>query len=90
MYCLSGMKMSLHSKAKQSFISKYYGDDIELLSTGAQEGKVEVVKILQSVFNCKSDEILFVDDLLKVLKMMEKQGFQTVLANEVSQITVNG
>lgn len=29
MYCLSGMRFSLHFKAKEHFIHKYYGDDIK-------------------------------------------------------------
>ena len=40
-YCLSGMRFSFHLKAKQSFINKYYGDDIEVISTASQETKVE-------------------------------------------------
>ena len=33
LFCLSGMKFSFHLKAKQTFINKYYGNDIEVIST---------------------------------------------------------
>ena len=39
MYCLSGMKFSFHLKAKQKFINKQYGNDIEVISNGTQELK---------------------------------------------------
>jgi len=45
MYCLSGMKFSFHLKAKQNFINKYYGNDIEVISTSSQELKLKGVKI---------------------------------------------
>lgn len=90
MYCLSGMRMSLHFAAKQSFIDKHYGSDIKLLSSSTQEGKVDVVKILQQTLNCKSEEILFVDDLQVVVDLMKEQGCMALLESEVKNITVNG
>ncbi|MCI8412158.1 MAG: hypothetical protein HFJ40_07035 [Clostridia bacterium] len=47
MYCLSGMRFSFYLKTKQSFINKYYGDDIEVISTASQELKVDGIKIIQ-------------------------------------------
>lgn len=32
LYCVSGMKFSFHLKAKEYFIHKYYGNDIEVIS----------------------------------------------------------
>ena len=46
MYCLSGMKFSFHFKAKQDFINTQYGDDIELISAGTQELKLDGIKII--------------------------------------------
>lgn len=89
MYCLSGMRMSLHFAAKQSFINKHYGNDIELLSVSTQEGKVDVIKILQQTFNCKSEEILFVDDLQEVVDLMKEQGYMALLESAVKSITIN-
>lgn len=86
MYCLSGMKMSLHANAKQSFITKHYGSDIKLLSACTQEGKVDVVKILQESFNCKPDEVLFVDDIQMVVDLMREQGYTAVLESDVKGI----
>ena len=34
MYCLSGMNFTFHLKAKQSFINKHYGEDIEIFNDG--------------------------------------------------------
>ena len=34
MYCLSGMKFSFHFKAKQNFINKHYGNDINFFLLG--------------------------------------------------------
>ena len=83
------MRISLHFAAKQSFINKHYGNDIELLSVSTQEGKVDVIKILQQTFNCKSEEILFVDDLQEVVDLMKEQGYMALLESEVKSITIN-
>lgn len=82
--------MSLHFDAKQSFINRHYGNDIKLLSVSTQEGKVDVVKILQQTFGCKSEEILFVDDIQMVVDLMKEQGYIALLEPEVKNITVNG
>ena len=46
MYCLSGMKFSFHFKAKQNFINKHYGNDIELVSVGTQELKLDGINVI--------------------------------------------
>lgn len=78
--------MSLHANAKQSFITKYYGSDIKLLLAYTQEGKVDAVKILQESFNCKPDEVLFVDDIQMVVDLMREQGYAAVLESDVKGI----
>lgn len=78
--------MSLHANAKQSFITKHYGSDIKLLLAYTQEGKVDVVKILQESFNCKPDEVLFVDDIQMVVDLMREQGYAAVLESNVKGI----
>lgn len=90
MYCLSGMRMSLHAKAKQHFIDVNYGDDIELISASTQEHKVDVVKILQESIGCKANEVLFVDDLQKVVDLMKEQGYIALLESQVKDITIDG
>ena len=62
MYCLSGMKFSFHLKAKQTFIDKYYGDDIEVIS----------------------NEILFIDDNLDVIALLEKNGIKAIHIDNIS------
>lgn len=78
--------MSLHANAKQSFITKHCESDIKLLSACTQEGKVDVVKILQESFNCKPDEVLFVDDIQMVVDLMREQGYAAVLESNVKGI----
>ena len=81
-YCLSGMRFSFHLKAKQSFVNKYYGSDIEVLSTGTQELKLSGVKILQKHNNCMLDEILFVDDREDVIELMRNNGVKAFLVSD--------
>ena len=80
MYCLSGMKYSFHFKAKQRFLETHYGQDIELLATASQELKLNCIKVLQRMNNCRLDEILFVDDRRDVIELLEKNGIQGILA----------
>lgn len=77
-------------EAKQHFINKNYGEDIKLVSANTQEYKVDVVKILQESIGCKSDEVLFVDDLQKVVSLMKEQGYVALLKSQVKNITIDG
>ena len=88
-FCLSGMKMSLHANAKQAFINNNYGDDIKLIASSTQSGKVDVVKILQESTGCKPSEVLFVDDLQDVVDSMKEQGYTAFLASQVKDITID-
>ena len=83
MYCLSGMKFSFHLKAKQTFINKYYGNDIEVISTTSQELKLKGVKIIGKINNCELDEILFIDDNPDVITLLEKNGVKSLLVNNI-------
>ncbi len=83
MYCLSGMKFSFHLKAKQAFINKYYGDDIEVISTASQELKVDGVKIIQKLNDCKLEEILFIDDRQDVIDILRNNGINSILVNTI-------
>ena len=78
-YCLSGMKFSFHLKAKQSFINKYYGDDIEVISTASQELKVDGVKIIQKLNDCKLEEILFIDDRQDTIDILRNKDRKSVV-----------
>lgn len=83
MYCLSGMKFSFHLKAKQYFIKKYYGDDIEIISTASQELKIDGVKIIQKLNNCKLEEILFIDDRNDVIELLKSNGINSILVKDI-------
>ena len=83
MYCLSGMKFSFHLKAKQFFINKYYGDDIEVISTASQELKIDGVKIIQKLNNCKLEEILFIDDRNDVINLLNSKGINSILVKNI-------
>lgn len=83
MYCLSGMKFSFHLKAKQSFIDKHYGNDIEVISTASQQLKVEGVKIIQKFNDCKLEEILFIDDRSDVINLLNSNGITSILVKDI-------
>ena len=84
MYCVSGMKFSFHLKAKQTFIDKYYGDDIEVISTSEQELKLKGIRVLAKLNNCKLNEILFIDDNLDVIALLEKNGIKAIHVDNIS------
>lgn len=82
-YCLSGMKFSFHLKAKQSFVNKHYGDDIEVISTASQELKTDGVKIIQKLNDCKLEEILFIDDRDDVINLLNNNGINSILVKDI-------
>lgn len=86
MYCLSGMKFSFHFKAKQSFINKYYGTDIELVSAGNQQLKLDGIKILAKANNCSLDEILFIEDFEDTITYLKGNGINVINVNGVMQV----
>ncbi|MBQ2938108.1 MAG: hypothetical protein IJE05_04450 [Clostridia bacterium] len=83
LYCLSGMRFSFHLKAKQNFINKYYGNDIEVISCYPQERKIDAVKIIQKINNCDLSEILFVDDIKDNVDKLNNLGVSAFLIDEV-------
>ena len=83
MYCLSGMKFSFHFRAKQDFINKKYGNDIELISVGTQQLKLDGIKIISKINNCNLDEILFIDDLEDTVSYLKSNGVNTININEI-------
>lgn len=85
-YCVSGMKFSFHLKAKEYFIHKYYGNDIEVISTRNQELKVDAVKIISKVNNCNLNEILFVDDIEENIINFNGIGINALLPNDVDSL----
>ena len=87
LYCISGMKHTLHYKAKEAFIHKHYGLDIELIASGSQERKADVLRVLQSVNNCNPDEVLFVDDRQTTVDFLCKQGFNAILASDIPTLS---
>lgn len=90
LYCISGMKHTLHFKAKEAFIHKHYGSDIELVAAGSQERKADVLRILQSAHDCRSDEVLFIDDRQDTINLLCKQGFNAILASDISTLSPDG
>lgn len=86
LYCLTGMKFSFHLKAKQNFIHKYYGNDIEVIACYPQERKVDSVKIIQKVHNCNLSEMLFVDDIEDNVDRLNNLGVCALLIDEVDSL----
>lgn len=85
MYCLSGMKFSFHLKAKQSFIDKHYGNDIEIISTATQELKVDGIKIIKKINDCKLEEILFIDNRKDVVEFLNKNKINSILVGDIEK-----
>lgn len=83
MYCLTGMNFSFHLKAKQNFINKHYGEDIEVISVSRQELKLDGVKIIQRINNCNLQEILFIDDRQDVIELLSSNGIKSILVNDI-------
>ena len=83
MYCLSGMKFSFHFKAKQNFINKHYGSDIELISVGTQELKLDGIKIIAKANNCSLDEIIVIDDLDETINYLKQNGINVINVNDI-------
>lgn len=50
-YCVSGMKFSFHLKAKEYFVHKYYGSNIEVISARNQELKIDAASYSSKIKN---------------------------------------
>lgn len=85
-YCVSGMRFSFHFKAKEYFVHKYYGEDIELILTRNQETKIDAVKIISKINNCNLNEVLFVDDIEENIINFKKVGINALLPNGVDSL----
>lgn len=89
MYCVSGMKLSFHFKAKEFFVHKYYGKDIEVFSSGKQELKLDAAKIISKLNNCNLNEVLFIDDMEDNISSLNKIGVNAILPEEVDTLIKN-
>ena len=87
-YCLSGMRFSLHFKAKEAFINNHYGSDVKLLSCGTQALKADMLQMLEKIHNCNAGEILFVDDLSENIAQLSSLGYWAVNINDVGNIDI--
>lgn len=83
MYCLSGMKFSFHFNAKKNFISKNYGNDIELISVGTQQLKLDGIKIISKVNGCNLNEVLFIEDLEDTVNYLRNNGVNAINVNDI-------
>lgn len=89
MLVLSGMRFSLHANAKQSFINRYYGEDIQLLTAASQERKEDVVRLLMKAHKLKPEEIPFVDDIRANVQRMAELGVTAFHVSEISTSEIN-
>lgn len=83
MYCVTGMQFSFNIKAKEAFVHNHYSDKIEVISTNSQKSKVEAIKIIGKLNECKLNEILFVDDLEENIARFKNIGIKALLPSEV-------
>lgn len=84
-YCVTGMRFSFHLKAKEHFVHKYYGNDIEVISTKSQELKGDAVTIIKRINNCNLTEILFVDDIKENVIRLNDMGIHALLPDEIKK-----
>lgn len=89
MFCVLGMKFSLHMDAKIAFIQKHYGNDIKFIMASSQECKADVVQILKKTNMCDTSEILFVDDMDCNISNMSDLGYSAVSVNNLKNIMVS-
>ena len=80
------MKFSFHLRAKEYFVHKYYGNDIEVISTGNQQLKIDATKIISKVNNCNLNEVLFVDDIEENIINFDKIGINALLPSDVDSL----
>ena len=73
----------IRSIIKQFFINKYYGEDIEVISTASQELKINGVKIIQKLNDCKLEEILFIDDRKDVIELLRSNGINSIYVKDI-------
>ena len=85
-YCVSGMKFSFHLRAKEYFVHKYYGNDIEVISTRNQQFKIDAAKIISKANNCNLNEVLFVDDIEENIINFDKIGINALLPGDVDSL----
>ena len=83
MYCISGMNFSFHLKAKEIFIHTHYDNDIEMISTGSQELKIDAVRMIQKINACDLKEILFIDDIKDNIIRFNNIGINALLPEEI-------
>lgn len=85
-YCVSGMKFSFHLRAKEYFVHKYYGNDIEVISTRNQQLKIDAAKIISKANNCNLNEVLFVDDMEENIINFDRIGINALLPGDVDSL----
>lgn len=88
MYCVSGMRFSIHLDAKKEFVHNHYGNDIKVFAASSQERKTDVVSVLSDIHNCSNKEILFVDDLEENISRMKKLGICALMPNDVEELII--
>ena len=74
---------------KEYFVHKYYGDDIEVISSRNQELKIAAAKIISKINNCNLNEMLFVDDIKENIISFNKEGINAVLPDDVGSLINN-
>lgn len=85
-YCVSGMRFSLHLDAKKEFVHNHYGNDIKVIMASSQERKIEVTSVLSDIHKCSNKDILFVDDLEENILRMKKLGICALTPNDVENL----
>lgn len=72
-----------HADAKNKWVKKEYGIELEDYCVGHAEGKVEMMNAIHSAYGYSKDEILIIDDLYPTLEKAANEGFQACTPMEI-------
>lgn len=84
---MSGTCAFLCADAKIKFVEEQYGINLRNWCVCAQEKKIQMLKALSLVHNCKYDNVLIIDDNYKVVTMAADAGFQSATPIEIVNFT---
>lgn len=80
---ISGTCASVCADAKIDFAKANYGIHLKNWCVNSQEKKIQMLKALALVYNCKYENILIIDDNYKVVTIAADAGFQSATPIEV-------
>jgi len=87
-FCISGMRYSLHKQAKEVFLHENYNKDIEFIQVSSQLLKIDAIRVLLKANSLNWNNILFVDDMEENVEMVRELGGNALLPNEANEAII--